>query len=258
MFETPERLILTALPGMPMVEPGDDLVTLILEGVERAGLSLAAGDVLVVAQKIVSKAEDRYVDLGQVEPTREAVELARAVDKDPRLVELILRESNEVVRYRKDVLVVEHRSGVVLANAGIDQSNIDHPDGSEMVLLLPVDCDRSADRMRSALADRAGVDVGVIVNDSLGRAWRVGTEGTALGVAGVPSVLDLRGQADLFGRELRVTEVGLGDELAAAASLLMGQAAGGSPVVLIRGLSTAGGSGAARALVRDKAMDLFR
>ena len=258
MFKTPERLILTALPGMPMVEPGDDLVTLILEALERAGLSLAAGDVLVVAQKIVSKAEDRYVDLGQVEPTREAVELARSVDKDPRLVELILRESNEVVRYRKDVLVVEHRSGVVLANAGIDQSNIDHPDGSERVLLLPVDCDRTADRMRSLLADRVGVDVGVIVNDSLGRAWRVGTEGTALGVAGVPAVLDLRGEADLFDRELQVTEVGLGDELAAAASLLMGQAAGGSPVVLIRGLATSGGSKSARALVRDKAMDLFR
>lgn len=258
MTQTPERLVLTALPGMPMVEPGDDLVTLILEGLERSGLSLAGDDILVVAQKVVSKAEDRYVELGQVEPSPRAVELARQVDKDPRLVEVILRESKEVVRYRKDVLIVEHRSGVVLANAGIDQSNIEHPEGAERVLLLPLDCDRSAEQIRASVLQRSGVEVGVVINDSLGRAWRVGTEGTALGVAGLPALLDLRGEADLFERELRVTEVGLGDELAAAASLLMGQAAAGAPVVLIRGMTVSGGSKPGRSLVRDKAMDLFR
>jgi len=241
-----------------MVEPGDDLVTLILEGVERSGLSLAGDDILVVAQKVVSKAEDRYVELGQVEPSPRAVELARKVDKDPRLVEVILRESKEVVRYRKDVLIVEHRSGVVLANAGIDQSNIEHPEGAERVLLLPLDCDRSAEQIRASVLQRSGVEVGVVINDSLGRAWRVGTEGTALGVAGLPALLDLRGEADLFERELLVTEVGLGDELAAAASLLMGQAAAGVPVVLIRGMTLSGGSKPGRTLVRDKTMDLFR
>ena len=254
----PASLRLFALPGIPLVEPGDDLVDLILGGVARADLSIEAGDVVVIAQKIVSKVQDRYVELSSVTPSAEAVELALKVDKDPRLVELVLRESNEVVRYRQGVLVVEHRSGVVMANAGIDQSNIEHAEGSERVLLLPLDCDASAAEIRDEITKRSGKEVGVVINDSLGRAWRNGTEGTALGAAGLEALQDLRGEEDLFGRELRVTEVGFGDEIAAAASLLQGQAAGASPVVLVRGFDLGGRSRPARDLVRPKEMDLFR
>ena len=254
----PASLRLFALPGFPLVEPGDDLVELILEGVDRADLSIETGDVVVLAQKIVSKSQDRYVELSSVTPSAEAFALAPKVDKDPRLVELVLRESNEVVRYREGVLVVEHRSGVVMANAGIDQSNIEYPQGSERVLLLPLDCDASAAEIRDEIAKRCGKEVGVVINDSLGRAWRNGTEGTALGAAGVEALQDLRGEEDLFGRELRVTEVGFGDEVAAAASLLQGQAAGASPVVLVRGFDLGARSRPARDLVRPKEMDLFR
>jgi coenzyme F420-0:L-glutamate ligase/coenzyme F420-1:gamma-L-glutamate ligase len=254
----PARLSLFALLGMPLVEPGDDLVDLILEGVARADQSIETDDVVVLAQKIVSKAQDRYVELSSVTPSREARELAPKVDKDPRLVELVLRESNEVVRSCEGVLVVEHRSGVVMANAGIDQSNIEHLQDSERVLLLPVDCDASAAEIRAEIGERCGKEVGVVINDSLGRAWRNGTEGTALGVAGLEALQDLRGAEDLFGRELRVTEVGFGDEIAAAASLLQGQAAGSSPVVLVRGFDLGGQSRPARDLVRPKEMDLFR
>ena len=254
--ETPARLSVTALEGVPAIQPGDDLVSIILDTFDANGPALADGDVVVVAQKIVSKAEDRYRALGDVTPSARAVELAAAVNKDPRLVELILGESTEVVRHRRDVLVVAHRLGYVLANAGIDSSNLDR--GEETVLLLPEDPDRWCRHFRAAVESRFGVDVGVIVNDSLGRAWRVGTVGTALGAAGVPAVLDLRGDRDLFGREMRVTEVGIADELAATASLLMGQAGEGRPVCVIRGLPYKRGDGAGRDLIRAKDTDLFR
>ena len=252
------RLTLTALPGFPLVEPDADLAALILEGVARAGETLDDRDVLVVAQKIVSKAENRYADLRTVEPSERARALAREVDKDPRLVEVILRESTEVVRYRIGVLVVAHRLGFVLANAGVDQSNITHEGELDRVLLLPENPDASAARLREELGARAGVDVGVIINDSLGRPWRNGTVGVALGAAGVVCLQDLRGTADLFGRTLQVTEVGVGDELASAASLLMGQAGEGTPVILARGVDLAGSWMGASALLRVKSQDLFR
>jgi coenzyme F420-0:L-glutamate ligase/coenzyme F420-1:gamma-L-glutamate ligase len=243
---------------LPLVEPGDDLAGLLLAAVADAGESLRVGDVLVLAQKIVSKAEDRYVELSTVSPSERARSLAAKVDKDPRLVEVILSESNEVVRHRIGVLVVEHRNGYVLANAGIDQSNIEHSEEGERVLLLPRDPDASAARLRAELQERSGVDVGVLINDSLGRAWRVGTIGAAIGASGVRCLDDKIGDSDLFGRELKVTEVGTGDELAAAASLLMGQASEGVPAVLARGLDLAAEPGDAKPLLRDKSMDLFR
>ena len=252
------RLHLVALPGLPEVQPGDDLPALVLAGVERSGEQLHDGDVIVLAQKIVSKAEGRYVRLTDVIPSPRARELALSVQKDPRLVELVLRESNEVVRLRKDVVVVEHRLGIVLANAGIDASNVAAGAEDEFVLLLPRDPDASATAIRLRLEAASGKRLGVVINDSLGRAWRNGTVGTALGASGLPTLLDLRGRADRRGRKLRSTEVGVADEVAAAASLLMGQADEGRPAVLFRGFPYALGEGNSSALIRSKEMDLFR
>lgn len=250
-------LSVAALAGVPLVRQGDDIADIVLRGLAASGLALQRGDIVAIAQKIVSKAEGRTIDLREVTPSARAQELAAEVDKDPRLVELILRESTEVVRYRKGVLVVAHRSGVVLANAGIDASNVG-PDGDDRVLLLPQDCNRSCRDIRARLAARTGVAPGVTIVDSLGRAWRNGTIGTALGAAGMPALLDLRGTPDLFGRELRTTQVGLADEIAAAASLLMGQANEGTPVVLVRGLDLDAGDGSADELIRARELDLFR
>jgi coenzyme F420-0:L-glutamate ligase/coenzyme F420-1:gamma-L-glutamate ligase len=256
------RLQLWGVPGLPIVRAGDDLAALLLAGLERAGLTLQAGDVVVVAQKIVSKAEGRMVDLATVTPSARALELAAIVQKDPRLVELVLGESTRVVRTAKDVLIVEHRLGYVMANAGVDQSNVAAPDGGEFALLLPVDPDGSARHLCAALAERAGVDVGVVISDSFGRAWRIGTVGVAIGAAGLASVLDLRGQPDLFGRQLKVTVVGHGDEIAAAAGLVMGQGAEACPMVLVRGLAVGGLAGSsdisAAGLLRPPGEDLFR
>ena len=254
----PRALSLFALPGIPMVQPGDDLAALIADGLERAGEAASDGDVLVVAQKIVSKSEGRYANLATVEPGGEARELAALTDKDPRMVELILSESRRVVRHRPGVIIVEHRLGFVMANAGIDNSNVEPEGMDERVLLLPRDPDGSARRLREGLRARLGVDCAVIVNDSVGRAWRVGTVGLALGAAGLPSLLDLRGRDDLFGRPLEVTQVGLADELAAAASLLQGEADEGMPVVVVRGLAAAGPGSDGAALIRAEADDLFR
>jgi coenzyme F420-0:L-glutamate ligase/coenzyme F420-1:gamma-L-glutamate ligase len=252
------QLALWALPGVPQVRPGDDLAALALDGLERAGLKLKAGDVLVVAQKIVSKAEGRRVDLATIVPSVRARELAAVVQKDPRLVELVLGESCRIVRTAKDVLIVEHRLGFVMANAGVDQSNVAAPGEGEYALLLPADPDDSARRLRLALQERTGVGIGVVINDSFGRAWRVGTVGVAIGSAGITSALDLRGRLDMNGRELRVTVVGHADEIAAAASLLMGQSAEARPLVLVRGLHAQGAEQPARALIRPAAEDLFR
>ena len=252
----PAELSIVALAGIPLVREGDNIADLIAQGLAGSGLALRRGDVVVVAQKIVSKAEGRQVDLRTVTPSARAQTLAIEVDKDPRLVELILQESTEVVRYRKGVLVVAHRRGYVLANAGIDASNVAGDD--EHVLLLPEDCNRSCRDIRARLAARTGVGTAVIIIDSLGRAWRNGTVGVALGAAGLPALLDLRGKPDLFGRPLRSTQIGLADEIAAAASLLMGQADEGTPVVLLRGLDLPQTEGSAEALIRDRALDLFR
>src|ERR1700744_3655001 len=247
-----------AVPGIPLVRQGDDLVTLIGEGLAQGGIVPRSGDVFVLTQKIVSKAEGRVVDLGNVEPSAEAIELAGKVQKDPRLVELILSESVRVVRARPGVLIVEHRLGFVMANAGIDQSNIASPDDPPRALLLPADPDGSAEVMRRRLSLRFGGPVAVIISDSFGRAWRRGTCGVAIGAAGLPSLMDLRGSPDLLGRELQVSITGHADEIAAAASLVMGQGAEGQPVVLVRGLTWRGPDNAASELVRPAAEDMFR
>src|SRR5262245_53916980 len=252
------KLSLTALPDVPEVRPGDDLAALILAGVSRAGEQLADGDIVVLAQKIVSKAEGRYARLADVTPSTRAIELARAARKDPRVVELMLQESREVVRHRPDVIVVEHRLGFVLANAGIDASNLEPAGEDERVLLLPRDPDGSAAALRDRLQKATGARLGVVINDSLGRAWRNGTIGTALGASGIPALLDLRGKPDRHGRTLRSTEVGVGDEVAAAASLLMGQADEGRPIVMVRGFPYPPGDGSAQDLVRPRKLDMFR
>lgn len=249
-------LVLHALEGIPEVRPGDDLASLIVAALDRAGIALAPHDVLVVAQKVVSKSEGQAVDLAAVEPSARAVGLAAVTGKDARMIELILSESTQVLRAKKEVIVVEHRLGFVMANAGIDQSNVES--GNERALLLPKDPDASARRLREALRQASAVDVGVIINDSFGRAWRNGTVGTALGIAGMPGLVDLRGRPDRFGRKLLITQVGVADELAAAASLLMGQADEGCPAVHVRGMPYDSREGSVRELLRPAAEDLFR
>lgn len=253
------RLELIAPGGIGAIGPGDDLAQRVLDALARDGLRLQDGDVIVFAQKIVSKAENRYVRLADVVPSPRAVEIAGRAGKDARLVELILRESREVLRVAPGVIVVEDRRGLVLANAGIDQSNVEaDAAGAARALLLPEDPDASAQRLRADLEARSGARLGVILNDSIGRAWRLGTAGTAIGVSGIPGLQDRRGEPDLYGRALQTTEVAYADELAAAASALMGQAAEGRPVVLIRGAGAPRREGSARELQRPRGKDLFR
>jgi coenzyme F420-0:L-glutamate ligase/coenzyme F420-1:gamma-L-glutamate ligase len=254
------QLRMVALPGFPQVTAGDDLAALTAAALTRAAMSLQPNDVLVFAQKIVSKAEGRCIDLKTVTPGERALELALIVQKDSRLVELVLRESRRIVRTARDVLIVEHRLGLIMANAGIDQSNVADPDDGEYALLLPEDPDASAARLRARLAELTGCEEpGIVISDSFGRPWRVGTVGVAIGCAGIASILDLRGNTDMFGRPLRVTVVGHADEIASAASLLMGQADEAQPVVLIRGLAAkASNARPASALQRPPDQDLFR
>jgi coenzyme F420-0:L-glutamate ligase / coenzyme F420-1:gamma-L-glutamate ligase len=252
------EVAIKALAGIKLVEPGDDLGAITGAAFAANGLMPEDGDVLVVAQKVVSKAEGRYVDLATVQPSKRAIALAAETDKDPRFVEVVLGESKRVVRHRPGLLIVEHRLGFVMANAGIDHSNIPRDDGVDRVLLLPRDPDGSAARLRQQIANAFGARIGVIISDSFGRAWRKGTVGIALGAAGLPAVIDMRGQPDLFGRELLVTETGFADEIAAAAGLVMGQAAEAIPMVLLRGLGWFAPEVAAAALVRPAEHDLFR
>jgi coenzyme F420-0:L-glutamate ligase/coenzyme F420-1:gamma-L-glutamate ligase len=257
-MERSNAVEILAVPGIPLVRKDDDLVALISDGLSRGGIVPRGGDVFVLAQKIVSKAEGRMVDLATVEPSAAAIELAAKVQKDPRLVELILSESVRVVRARPNVLIMEHRLGFVMANAGLDQSNVASPDGPQQALLLPVDPDGSAEKLKTRLSQRFGVPVAVVINDSFGRAWRRGTCGVAIGAAGLPSLMDLRGSPDLFGRTLQVSVTGHADEIAAAASLVMGQGAEGQPVVVVRGLTWRGPDNDASELVRPAAEDMFR
>lgn len=254
------QLVLTALPNIPLIKPGDDLCAIILASLTKAGLRLQNDDVLILAQKIVSKAEGRLVHLSSVTPSARARELADELGKDPRHVEVILSETKEIVRMRAGVIVVEHRLGYVCANAGVDRSNVaPHGEGGDdWLLMLPENPDRSCAELRDKLRAVTGATVGVIVNDSHGRAWRSGTVGVALGAAGVPALLDLRGTPDLFDTPLQITQVGFADELAAAASLLMGQAAEGRPIIHARGVPYALRDGDAQELIRPKEMDLFR
>lgn len=252
------RLELIALQRFPLVEPGDDLAQVIVASLRDNDLAPLADDVLVIAQKIVSKAENRYVRLADVSASKEAVELAARADKDPRQVELILRESVEVVRVRPGVIIVEHRNGYVHANAGIDRSNIPNDPRDPQVLLLPEDPDRSARVLREALEREFGVAPQVIINDSMGRAWRNGTVGVAIGTAGLRPVENQVGDEDMFGNILEVTEPAVADELAAAASLVMGQAAQACPVVLARGAGLSSADEGSTALLRERSMDMFR
>lgn len=251
-------LQLFALRDFPLVKPGDDLAAQISQSLHDNAIALRDGDIVVLAQKIVSKAENRYRALQGIVPSAEAEKYAVETGKDPRLVELVLQESNRVLRHRFGSIVVEHRLGFVHANAGIDQSNLPGNADSEMALLLPENPDASAQQLRTALQQQHGVTIGVVINDSFGRAWRLGTCGIAIGVAGFDPLLDLRGAPDLFGRRLEITQVGIGDEIAAAASLLMGQAGEGVPVVILRGLQLPVVDGTVQTLLRKPHEDMFR
>ncbi len=250
------KLVAFAIPDIPLIKAGDDIADIILSRAERASLKLGNGDALVIASKIVAKAEGRYVALASVRPSPEACALAAETGKDPRLVELILGESQRVSRKRKGVLVTQHRLGFVSANAGIDQSNIE--DGDEAALLLPQDPDGAADRIRAALRQRLNIDLAVVISDTHGRAFRVGNVGIAIGVAGLPAVQDLRGSRDLYGRVLEVTQVAYADLVASAAHLLGGEADQGLPVVLMRGLDTCSAHGRATDMIRAAEHDLYR
>ena len=252
------------LAGFPMVEPGDDLAQLITDSVKENKRDLIDGDVIVIAQKVVSKAENRYLDLRTIEPSERAIELSKKVQKDPRKVQAILNESNEVVRAAPGVLIVEQKNGFVQANAGIDQSNIEilGIDPEDLCLLLPENSDQSAAKIRRTLERASGKEIGVIINDSLGRPWRVGTLGLAIGVSGFTALEDYVGGHDIYGRELQVTQVGAADELAAGASLVMGQTTEKTPVVLVRGYHPKEPMETelkgVRPLIRDREFDLFR
>ena len=253
-------LTLTPLTDIPLVRPGDNLADLVVQALAENRIVLEDQDIFVVAQKIVSKAEGRRVNLATVIPTQRAIELARETEKDARVVELVLQESNEVLRTRPGTIIVEHRLGFVCANAGIDHSNVagEGSAAEEWVLLLPLEPDRSAETLCREIKAKTGKQVGTLIIDSHGRAWRNGTVGVAIGIAGLPGLQDLRGQPDLFGFTLRITQVGVADELAAAASLVMGQAAEGTPVVHVRGFPYPLRESSLKELLRPREQDLFR
>lgn len=251
------KLTLTALAGLPHVKPGDDLAALLTAALEKNRIVPADKDVLVVAQKIVSKAEDRFVDLKSIVPSERARAIAEEVNKDARLVEVILSESGEIIRKRRDVLIVVHRLGFIMANAGVDQSNVAGED-SEQVLLLPCDPDASAAALKAHLDRQFGADLAIIINDSFSRPWRNGVVGVAIGAAGIPVVRDMIGAPDLYGRKMRITEIGLADEIASAASLMMGQGDEGQPAIHLRGLQWDEPASPASKILRPKETDLFR
>ena len=249
---------LTPLAGIPVVREGDDVARLVGDAIEAADIAPAEFDVVVVTQKIVSKAEGRRVRLADVEPSPRARELAASLDKDAHMIEVVLRESNAVVAHGHGVLIAEHRSRHVMANAGVDRSNVGRPGDDEEVLLLPRDPDASAAALHRALEARFGCRLAVVVSDSAGRAWRNGVAGIAIGAAGLPSLVDLRGAPDLFDVPLKVTLAGFADQIASAANLVAGEAAEGVPAVHVRGLAWDAAPAPARALVRDRDSDLFR
>ena len=239
------------------ITPRCDLAGTLLGPLDRAGLALLAGDIIVVTQKVVSKAEGRFVDLGDVRPGPRARELAETTNKDPRLVELVLAESSDIVRAAPGVLITRHKLGLVMANAGIDRSNIG-PEGGERVLLLPLDPDGSAEALAAQMEARCGTRPAVIISDSFGRPWRHGVVSVAIGAAGLPALLDRRGDVDRDGRRLEVTQIAAGDMIATAAGLATGEGAEGIPAVLLRGYAVPGAARPAADLVRPLAEDLFR
>ena len=252
-------LTINPLRKFPKIQPGDDLALEIETALRMNGIQLVDGDILAVTQKIVSKAEDRYVDLATIQPTKDAFDLAILVGKDPRLVQVILNESNAIIRKRQGVLIAEHRLGFICANAGVDHSNIDRSDGKELVLCLPVNPDESARRLHRHLSRNGELQIGVIIIDSHGRAWRNGSVGITIGTYGVPMVVSKIGDTDFFGNELRATLIAAADQLAAAAALVMGEADEGTPIAHIRGFPFPLQKEAAfKDVLRPKEKDLFR
>ena len=249
-------LILTPLLNFPLIRQDDNLADILVKSLQETQIELQDNDIIVLAQKIVSKSEGRMVNLATVTPSQHAIELAQKADKDPRVMELMLQESNEVLRIRVGTIIVEHKLGFVCANAGIDHSNV--IEGEEHVLLLPEDPDRSARNIREKIKQTTGKTIGVMIIDSHGRAWRNGTVGICIGLSGLPAIVDERGWKDLFGYALKITIVGVADELAAAASLVMGQAAEGIPAVHVRGFPYPLGEGSLKDLIRPKEQDMFR
>lgn len=254
------NLTFQPLCGIPLIKKGDDIAKILLRVLPENHISLQDSDVLVITQKIISKSEGRQVQLSSIQPTERALELAKISTKDPRLIELILRESKEILRINQNHIIVEHRLGFICANAGIDHSNVCAEDKSclETYLLLPVDPERSAKKIRNYFLEKTGKKIGILVIDSHGRAWRNGIIGTAIGLAGIPALVDLRGKEDLFGYKLRITLVAAADELAGAASLVMGQSDEKIPVVHVRGFPYKLRESTIRELFRDKEKDLFR
>jgi len=249
-------LTLTPLNDIPLIRQNDDLADIIVHSLEHTKIALEDNDIFVLAQKVVSKAEGRMVSLATVIPSPRAIELGAQIEKDARLVELILQESNSIVRTRPGTIVVEHKLGFICANAGIDHSNVTGEE--EYVLLLPENPDQSASEIRAKIELMTKKKVGVMIIDSHGRAWRIGTVGVCIGLSGIPAVMDERGWKDLFDYTLRITVVGVADELAAAASLVMGQASEGTPIIHVRGFPYPLREGSLKELIRPKEQDLFR
>jgi coenzyme F420-0:L-glutamate ligase/coenzyme F420-1:gamma-L-glutamate ligase len=251
-------LVIQPILNIPLIKPGDHLGEIIAASLKDCGIQIQNNDILVITQKIISKSEDRFVNLETIEPSDESLRLSAICEKDPRLVEVILRESNEVVRCKKDTLIVEHRLGFICANAGVDHSNVKENGEGIWYLLLPENPDRSAREIQAYFKQQAGVNIGVLIIDSHGRAWRQGIVGIMIGTAGVPALVDMRGKTDLFGYALRITQIGAADELAAAASILMGQADEHIPVVHVRGFPYPLDESNLKDVLRPKSKDFFR
>jgi coenzyme F420-0:L-glutamate ligase / coenzyme F420-1:gamma-L-glutamate ligase len=260
MPATPRSMVYTAIPDFPMVQNGDDLASLIVKGCSICNILIEDGDIFVLAQKIVSKAEGRLISFSAITPSAQALELEKITKKDPRFIELVLRQSKKVIRAKYNTLIVEHKKGYICANAGIDHSNLsDQGELSEdWVLLLPEDSDQSAKNIRKSMENLVNKKVGILIIDSHGRPWRNGTVGVTIGLSGLPGLVDLRGQEDLSGFKLKVTTVGVSDELAAGASLLMGQATEKTPVVQVKGFPYSRREANLNELIRPEEEDLFR
>lgn len=244
-----------AIPDIPLIQDGDNILTMMLDKISQAALDLQDGDVLVISSKIISKAQGRRIRLDTITPSEDALLLAEETDKDPRVVELALQESVMVSRKRKGVLVTQHRLGFVSANSGIDQSNV--KDGDDAVLLLPIDPDKTAQEFRDTIIEHLGITVGIVISDTHGRPFRIGNIGVAIGVAGLPAVKDLRGRQDLYGRTLEVSQEAYADLVASAAHLLCGEADEGYPVILMRGIDVSPPHGTATDMNRLPENDLY-